>query len=235
MNSAAIGADIRHQRETAGAGTAYLIVDTESVPDGGLIAQVKYPGANLSAEEAIQRAQADAREQSPSGSDFLPVTFQQPVSICVLRLAKDYTIQALSALDAPHFRPDKMVLDFWRGVAHYKPKLVTFNGRGFDLPLLEMAAFRHGCPARVFHQQPEPLQWQPHRPARLAVQLRRLPAQRRFEPAGQAPRQTRQNGNIRRPDLRHVPGRAGARDQRLLPVRHAGHLLCLSPDARAPR
>jgi predicted PolB exonuclease-like 3'-5' exonuclease len=43
------------------------------------------------------------------------------------------------------------VEDFWRGLAHYKAesgsraKLVTFNGRGFDLPLLELAAFRYGC------------------------------------------------------------------------------------------
>src|SRR5207302_9621106 len=71
-----------------------------------------------------------------------------PISICVLRLAGDYTIQALSALDAPQYRLDQMVRDFWRGVAHYKAKLVTFNGRGFDLPLLELAAFRYGCSAR---------------------------------------------------------------------------------------
>ena len=91
-----------------------------------------------------------ARELSTTGSDFLPVTFQIPVSICVLRVAGDFTIQALTALDAPHFRTEQMVRDFWRGVGHYKSKLVTFNGRGFDLPLLELAAFRHGCVARDY-------------------------------------------------------------------------------------
>src|SRR5262249_26885612 len=47
--------------------------------------------------------------------------------------------------------PPRIVEEFWRGITHYKKKsngrarLVTFNGRGFDLPLLEMAAFRYGC------------------------------------------------------------------------------------------
>jgi predicted PolB exonuclease-like 3'-5' exonuclease len=36
-------------------------------------------------------------------------------------------------------------------VAHYQDaRLVTFNGRGFDLPLLELAAFDHGCSARDY-------------------------------------------------------------------------------------
>jgi 3'-5' exonuclease len=153
MNSSSISAEIRGRRaarDTSVPATAFLIIDTESVPDGSLVSRVKYPGENLSADEAIQRAQAEAKELSLTGSDFLPVTYQYPVSICVLRLATDFTIQALSALDAPEYRPERMVHDFWRGVAHYKAKLVTFNGRGFDLPLLELAAFRFGCSARDY-------------------------------------------------------------------------------------
>jgi predicted PolB exonuclease-like 3'-5' exonuclease len=49
------------------------------------------------------------------------------------------------------FRPRKIVEAFWTGLASYRDKhrdrvrLVTFNGRSFDLPLLEYAAFRYGC------------------------------------------------------------------------------------------
>ena len=51
------------------------------------------------------------------------------------------------------FRPAEIVRKFWDGVAHYpRAKLVTFNGRGFDLPLLELAAFRHRCAARDYFQ-----------------------------------------------------------------------------------
>jgi predicted PolB exonuclease-like 3'-5' exonuclease len=119
-----------------------LILDTESVPDGELLSRVRYADASLTPEEAVARAQAEARARS--GEEFLPVTFQQPVAVCVLRVGQDFSLQALACLDAPLFRPAEMVRLFWLGVGRYRPKLVTFNGRSFDLPLLELAAFRHG-------------------------------------------------------------------------------------------
>jgi predicted PolB exonuclease-like 3'-5' exonuclease len=142
----------RPRPETA-ARTAFLVVDTESVPDGRLLGLAKYGDENLTPEEAIERAQAEAREKSRDNSDFLPVSFQYPIAVCVVRVAKDFSLEAVSCLDAPHYRPRDMVRKFWAGVAHYtKAKLVTFNGRGFDLPLLEMAAFRYGCSARDYFQ-----------------------------------------------------------------------------------
>src|SRR5437660_63202 len=121
--------------------TAFLVLDTESIPDGKLLSLVKYPGEYLGPAEAIQRAQAEARELSPKGSDFLPVSFHVPVAVCIVRVAADFRIQAIRCLDAPHFRPQKIVEEFWRGLSHYKArsgsraKLITFNGRSFDLPL----------------------------------------------------------------------------------------------------
>ncbi len=133
--------------------TRYLILDTESVPDGKLLGQVKYPGENLTPGDAIARAQAEARAKSPTGSDFLPVTFQYPVAVCILRVAADFGIQALTCIDAPNFQPSRIVEGFWKGVDHYgAARLVTFNGRGFDLPLLEFGAFRYGCCARGYYQ-----------------------------------------------------------------------------------
>ena len=132
--------------------TAFLVVDTESVPDGRLLSAVKYPGENLSPEDAIDRARAEARETSWNGSDFLPVSFQVPVGVCVLRVGADFALQNLKCLDAPHFRPREIVNQFWFGVSCYKAKLVTFNGRGFDMPLLELAAFRYGISARDYYQ-----------------------------------------------------------------------------------
>jgi 3'-5' exonuclease len=151
-----ISADIISRRAAKAAGaaatqTAFLVFDTESVPDGDLIARVKYPGEGLTPEQAIARAQAEAREQSRDGSDFLPVTFQVPVAVCVMRVAPDFTPQSLACLDSPNYRAPEIVRQFWRGVAYYhRAKLVTFNGRGFDLPLMELAAFDHGCSARDY-------------------------------------------------------------------------------------
>jgi predicted PolB exonuclease-like 3'-5' exonuclease len=78
------------------------------------------------------------------------VTFQYPVAVCVIRVGADLRLQAMTCLDAPDFRPREIVSKFWRGVGLYKAKLVSFNGRGFDLPLLELAAFRYGCAAQGY-------------------------------------------------------------------------------------
>jgi 3'-5' exonuclease len=144
---------VARPRTEIGSRTTFLIVDTESVPDGRLLALSKYADESLSPEDAIDKAQAEAREKSRDGSDFLPVSFQYPIAVCVVRVANDFGLQAIKCLDAPQYRPREIVKDFWRGVGFYaKAKLVTFNGRGFDLPLLEMAAFRYGCCARDYFQ-----------------------------------------------------------------------------------
>src|SRR6516165_892104 len=118
---------------------AYLVFDCESIPDGRLLGMVQYPGESLSEEDAISRAQDEARDRSRDGSDFLPVTYQFPVAVCVARVAGDFTLQNVTCLDTPQFRTREIVAGFWRGVSRYKnAQLVTFNGRGFDLPLLEL-------------------------------------------------------------------------------------------------
>jgi predicted PolB exonuclease-like 3'-5' exonuclease len=134
-------------------GPRFLILDTESVPDGRLLGLVRYSGDGLTEAEAIARAQKEAQERSASGSDFLPVTFQYPVAVCVLRVGADFRIQSIRCLDAPEFRPAEIVRKFWQGVALYpRAKLVSFNGRSFDLPLLEFAAFRYGCCGQAHFQ-----------------------------------------------------------------------------------
>jgi predicted PolB exonuclease-like 3'-5' exonuclease len=149
--STSIGTEIASRRATVptvGAATAYLVFDTESIPDGDLLRKVKYPEPNLTAEEAIEKARQEAREKSYEGSDFIPVAFQIPIAVCVLRVGRDFMPQRLTCLDAPQYRIPEIVKQFWRGVAAYpKAVLVTYNGRGFDLPLMELAAFDHGCPA----------------------------------------------------------------------------------------
>lgn len=133
--------------------TAFLVIDTESIPDGRLLNQVKYPALNLSDEEAIAKAQAEAREQSYTGSDFLPVTFQLPVSVCVARVGSDFSLQKITSLDTPRYRPREIVQQFWQGLEKVDAKLVSFNGRAFDMPLLELAACRYGISAKNYYQK----------------------------------------------------------------------------------
>jgi predicted PolB exonuclease-like 3'-5' exonuclease len=139
----------RAAAQDSGTRTAFLVVDTESVPDGKLLSAVKYAGENLTMEEAVERAQAESRGQR--GGDFTPVSFHVPVAACMVRVGPDFSLAGLKCLDEPHFRSREIVKQFWFGVSHYhsrdRAKLVTFNGRGFDMPLMELSAFRYGIPA----------------------------------------------------------------------------------------
>ena len=136
--------------------TGYLVFDTESVPDARLLREVKFAGENLSDEAAIERAQNEAREASWNGSDFLPASFQIPVSVCIVKVGKDFTLQSFQCLGAPDHSTRKIVTEFWKGLSYYtqprnKVKLVSFNGRGFDFPLMELAAFRYGLAAPSYY------------------------------------------------------------------------------------
>ncbi|MCA9165366.1 MAG: 3'-5' exonuclease [Planctomycetales bacterium] len=115
----------------------------ESVADGQLVSSIRYPGESLSPSEAISRYRAELVEKT--GSDFIPYTFQLPVSVVVAKIDADLRLIDVVSLDEPEFRPHVITDYFWRGWdAYRRPTFVTFNGRTFDLPLMELAAFRFG-------------------------------------------------------------------------------------------
>lgn len=124
-------------------GVAYLIFDVEAVGDGELIANVRYPNDTLTPAAALRRYRDDLIEQT--GKDVLPPTFVLPCSVAIAKVAPDYKLLDVAVLDAPAYRPHMIARKFWQGWEHYKrPPFVTFNGRGYDLPVLEYAAFRYG-------------------------------------------------------------------------------------------
>ncbi|MCA8991699.1 MAG: ribonuclease H-like domain-containing protein [Planctomycetaceae bacterium] len=122
---------------------AYLVFDIEAVGDGALIKQLRYPKDDLTPKQAIRRYRDELLEKT--GKDVLPPTFVLPASVTIAKVAPDFRLIDLVVLDEPQFRPAVMVKHFWAGWRAYgRPRLVTFNGRGYDLPVLELAAFRYG-------------------------------------------------------------------------------------------
>jgi len=121
----------------------YLVFDIESVADAQLVAKLRYSGESLEPVEAVRRYREELMEKYQS--DFIPYTHQVPVSVAVGKVRGDFRLDDVVVLDEPQFRPHVITEHFWRGWEKYRrPTLVTFNGRGFDLPLLELAAFRYG-------------------------------------------------------------------------------------------
>lgn len=128
----------------------YLVFDVESVPDARLIKMVKYPSLDIDEEAAVKRFQEEVLANSGGASYFIPVTFQYPVAVCVAKVREDLGLDDIVSLDSPQFRPREMSRLFWHGVErlYSKASLVSFNGRGFDVPLLELMAFRYGLTAK---------------------------------------------------------------------------------------
>jgi 3'-5' exonuclease len=125
------------------AAVRYLVFDIESVADGALVSKLRYPADSLSPADAVRRYRDELIAKYET--DFIPYTFQIPVSVVVAKVAADFRLIDVVALDEPQFRPHIVTQHFWKGWEAYKrPTLVSFNGRTFDIPLLELAAFRYG-------------------------------------------------------------------------------------------
>ena len=122
---------------------SYLIFDIETVADGALVSKIQYPKESLEPQAATTRFRAELMEKN--GKDILPHTFMIPACVVVAKVGPDFRLLDLVALDEPKYRPHQIVKAFWQGWKHYsKPVLVTFNGRGYDVPVMEMAAYRYG-------------------------------------------------------------------------------------------
>lgn len=138
----------------------YIVFDIETIVDGDLIQKVIYPDEALTATAA--RKKYAAERQATTGSDFIPITYHVPVSISVAKIDADFSLIDLKSLDEEESRPHKMTHDFWHGWKQYIcPCFVTFNGRGFDLPVMELAAYRYGVnikrwlsPGSKLYEQP---------------------------------------------------------------------------------
>ncbi len=130
------------------ANVSALVLDIETIVDGRLIQRVKWPAEpELSPVAARRRLTAELRESSDGKSDFIPHVFHVPVSTALAGVDEHFRLVGLTTLDRPLFRPQVIARHFWDGWEKRKrPQLVTFNGRGFDMPVLEMAAFRYGIP-----------------------------------------------------------------------------------------
>ena len=124
---------------------SYFIFDIETIADGDLVSKIRYPHDNLSAQEALTRYRAQLLAET--GKDVLPVTFVLPISVAVAKVDAEYRLLDVAVLDSPQFRPHVITRHFWQGWNAYgRPTLVSFNGRGYDIPVLELAAYRYGYP-----------------------------------------------------------------------------------------
>ena len=128
--------------------TPILVFDIETIPDCAGIRRIHDLPADLPDSDVAEVAFQKRRVQSGGASDFLPAHLQRVVVIsCVLR--NDEGIRIFS-IGEPEADEAAAIQRFFDGVDKYAPQLVTWNGRGFDLPVLVNRGLIHGVAAACF-------------------------------------------------------------------------------------
>ncbi len=119
-----------------------LTFDIETVPDVQLGRRLL--GAGDLEDEGVARAMFFRRFQE-TGSEFLPLFQHRVVAISVsLRTGSEFKVWSLGDVDTGEA---ELIQRFYDGLDRYSPDLVSWNGSGFDLPVLHYRALLHGVQA----------------------------------------------------------------------------------------
>jgi 3'-5' exonuclease len=119
-----------------------LTFDIETVPDTDL-GQRLYGLEGLPDEEVAKAM--TFRQQQETGSDFLPLHMHRIVAIgAAWRHRDSFTVRCLGE---PGSSEAELVAKFFEVIDRHTPDLVSWNGAGFDLPVLHYRALLHGIRA----------------------------------------------------------------------------------------
>ena len=119
-----------------------LVFDLETVPD-------VHTGRRLYALEGLSDKHVAEimfrRSFDQSGSEFLRHHLHQIVAIAaVLRTGEKFRVWSLGE---PGSDEKELIKRFFDGIERYTPTLVSWNGGGFDLPVLHCRSMLHGVSA----------------------------------------------------------------------------------------
>jgi predicted PolB exonuclease-like 3'-5' exonuclease len=122
-----------------------LVFDIETIPDVAFGRRLY--GLEGLADGQVAKAMFALRRQD-TGGDFLPLEQHQVVAIsCALRSREGLKLWSLGELATPE---EELLQRFFDGIEKFSPDLVSWNGSGFDLPVLNYRALRAGVRAPRF-------------------------------------------------------------------------------------
>ena len=126
--------------------TPILVFDIETVPDLAGLRRARDVPADLSDAGVLDWYAQQRRAQT--GSEFLPLHLQKVVAIaCALRDRAGFKI---ASVGNPEDGEPELIRRFFDLVDKLVPQLVSWNGGGFDLPVLNHRALIHGVTAAKF-------------------------------------------------------------------------------------
>jgi len=128
----------------------YLIFDIETVPDVEL--GRKLYGLEGLDDSAVAKAMF-AQRRAGTGGEFLPHIQQRVIAIgCVLRTRDQLKVWSLGDLQSSE---GELLTRFFDGIERYSPDLVSWNGGGFDLPVLHYRCLKAGVQAARYWETGE--------------------------------------------------------------------------------
>ncbi|CAM3693321.1 3'-5' exonuclease [Polynucleobacter antarcticus] len=118
-----------------------LVFDIETIPDVVGLRRLNAFPSSMSDSDVASAAMAERLEKT--GSEFLPLYLQRICAIsCVIRrTTKEGTPQIkVGTLGTSHDDEKVLIQTFFELIEKYTPQLVSWNGSGFDLPVLHYRA-----------------------------------------------------------------------------------------------
>jgi 3'-5' exonuclease len=129
--------------------TPVLIFDIETIPHVQGLRRLGVGNADMSDAQIAELAFERRREKT--GNDFLPLHQHQVVSIaCLFRDSEGLRIRSLGS---PEDSEARLIQDFYKIVERYTPQIISWNGSGFDLPVLHYRAMIQGVVAGRYWEQ----------------------------------------------------------------------------------
>jgi 3'-5' exonuclease len=127
--------------------TPVLAFDIETVPDVAGLRKLHEIDPRVPDRDVAEFAFRERRARF--GHDFLPLHLHRVVAIaCALREGDTFRCWSLGAPDADE---SDLIGRFFEGIDKYTPQLVSWNGGGFDLPVLHYRSLVHGvCAPRYW-------------------------------------------------------------------------------------
>jgi len=124
----------------------FVTLDLETVADEALVSAVDGEPTRPYTEQ-LRRVLAERRARTGGRSDFLPLPYHRPVAACLLEAVEDAgVVRVIDVAAWTDRRRDEadFLAGTWDRLAG--AALVTFHGKGFDVPVLELRSLKHSVP-----------------------------------------------------------------------------------------
>jgi predicted PolB exonuclease-like 3'-5' exonuclease len=120
-----------------------LVFDIETIPD--IASGQRLYGLDGLNDADTAKVMFHKRREETGDSEFLRHHLHRIIAISVV-LRRDDQLRVWSLGDAKADEAE-LIKRFFEGIERYTPTLVSWNGGGFDLPVLHYRALLHGIPA----------------------------------------------------------------------------------------